>query len=24
LGANYDTGPGYSDWSVGLSSAWKF
>jgi hypothetical protein len=24
LGANYDTGPSYTDWSVGLSSAWKF
>ncbi len=24
VGANYDTGPQYTDWSLGLSSAWKF
>lgn len=24
LGANYDTGPSFNSWSVGLSSAWKY
>jgi hypothetical protein len=24
LGANYDTGPAFKSWSVGLSSAWKY